>query len=121
RAPVRPQGFAEYRVAERRIPRLRGSYGDAGLRARLGTPHYRPAAAHRDHVRRSRAVALPPPAHRRRADRARHRRAAHPRGGGGARPRAVAPRPRARRRAPPLSRTTRPAVALVTAAGPSRP
>src|SRR5207244_10707805 len=61
RAPVRPQGFAEYRVAERRLPRLRGSYGDAGLRARLGTPHYRRAAAHRDYVRRSRAVALPPP------------------------------------------------------------
>src|SRR5207302_2615167 len=68
RAPLRPSGFAEHCVAERRIPRLRGSYGDAGLRARLGTPHHGRVAADRVPVRRSRAVALPPPAHRRPVD-----------------------------------------------------
>src|SRR5256884_8978055 len=64
-------------------------------------------------------MALPPPAHRRRAGCTRNRGAAHPRGRGGSGPPAVAPRAAAGRRAHSLSRTTGPAVAVVSGARPS--
>src|SRR5207247_10525141 len=96
-------------------------HGAPRLRAGRGTPGRacRRAPARRRHVRRSRAMALPPPAHRRRAGCTRNRGAAQPRGRGGSGPPAVAPRAAAGRRAHSLSRTTGPAVAVVSGAGPS--
>src|SRR5436190_1071653 len=73
-------------------------------------------AGGRRHVRRSRAVALPPPAYRGRTAGARDRRAAHPQGGAAPGAPAVAACASAIGRAPALSRATRPDVAVLNRA-----
>ena len=60
-------GFAERRLAQRELPRLRRLHADGGFAPARAPRRARTRTPHRDHVRRSRAVALPPLARRRRA------------------------------------------------------
>src|SRR2546428_180205 len=108
RPPPRRGGIAARRLAEPELPRLRRPHGDGGVRGRAGPlARARRCAADRRHVRRGGAVALPPPARRRRARGARDRGA--PRDLGGAARAAPpdplrAPRGRARRLRPRAAR-----------------
>ena len=73
RLAARAQGFAQCRLAQRKFSRLRRLHADLGVRGRSGRAcRHKPRETRRDHVRRSRAVALPSLARRRRSQRTGH-------------------------------------------------
>src|SRR5438034_31318 len=79
RPPEDARGLGQPRLAKRGLPRVRGLYGDAGVRSGPGgADRARAAATDGDHVRGDGILALSPIADRRRAHCARHRGRAHP-------------------------------------------
>ena len=97
-------GLDQHRVAQRQLPRLRGLHGDARVCRCVGAAaRARASATHRDPVCGSRALALPPPADRRRIGRSGGPGEPHPRRRTGGSASAVGARPSAPGRAAALS------------------